>query len=341
MIKKCLSVVVSALIVASLCIMPAFASNGSVKQDARTYRVTLYAGNSGVFSDGSDAITWDVPFGGSVDFGARGITVTCPEKYYIKGVRLAADNSSKVAASMDASTESVNAPIPGGANNVTQDEDFVVTYGIKANRTAFTAKYVDANGNEIVSSDTYYGEIGDKVAPVAKYVEGYLPRENSQTLTLSGAADADNTIVFNYQKIADPNYVIRIIENNTVIILPGGEEVVITPTPIAEGEEAAPVTTPEGEVILADDGTPLATPIDEVDLDDNETPLADAGDGIVEGNQATGLAIESPLGWIIPALLACVVCSLAVFFALLLRNRRRDAQEANVATSNEDPNNWQ
>ena len=160
-LKKLLAAMVTVSMVSSFSLVNVAAAENY------TYTVTFYAGNQGSFTDLSglrvagkenpqisieedkvsvtglttgDEVTFDVNQGG--------ISLQEDSKYYIQGLRLSGrDNDEQMAAS---------------SFRVTEDQDYVVAYGIRGDMTSYTVNYVDEAGNELAPSRTYYGNIGDK-----------------------------------------------------------------------------------------------------------------------------------------------------------------------------------
>lgn len=89
------------------------------------------------------------------------VTLTADDascKYYVKGVRVAGADSS------------VDAP----SIKVTKDVDYIVAYGV-GETVPYKVRYVDANGNELLPEETYYGPADEEIYVSYKYVEGYVP----------------------------------------------------------------------------------------------------------------------------------------------------------------------
>lgn len=335
MIKRALSVLVAGALSASLCAMPALATtSGNIDEGMsfRTYTVDIYGGNNGVVNE-ADPYTFKVPAGGTVSFD--GLSVTMNEdvsgKYYVKGLRDASVNNAytgKFVVQPSGVTQTGDTTYKlSGSMKVTEDTDLVVAYGIKSQRVNYTVRYVDKDGVDIVPPDTYVGDIGDRPAPVAKYIDGYLPRAmNTVMPALKGGEET--VIEFDYVRL-DPTY--RVIYENEVItiITPEGEEITVTPVTEEEAEAAGgvvPIVDADGETILDEDGNPLAAPIAEENLEDDANPLASANGEAGISTQAQDAA--SILSWLLPLLAAIVVAGLIMFFALLIRSKRKDDKKS-------------
>ncbi len=135
-----------------------------------TYTVTFYAGNQGTFADGAGKIVMsNLKYGAFVSFDVQKdgvVTLNNSDKYYVKGLRKSGRDNSETD-ELEASRYSVT---------VKGDADYVVAYGIKGNQVAYTVNYQDANGKELLASNTYYGNVGDKPVVAYQYVEDILLR---------------------------------------------------------------------------------------------------------------------------------------------------------------------
>lgn len=347
---RCASAAVAALLAVSLTAGPALAAPEDVAApaapdaaaaEATSYTVRLYAGNRGLVNDGA-FFEWDgVPYGTDLDMSGARVTVTDP-KYYVKGIRLAGlDNVKDV--SYVGQVDDRN--FVAGSVRVTQDADYVLAYGIMANRVAYTVRYVDADGFGIAPSDVYYGDVGDTPAVTPVYVEGYVPNAYAISKTLVDDEEA-NVITFTYARVAAGYTTEPGDDGSTVVVTPEGERVPTrqpaAPAPAegaggadgegteagadAEAPEAAPValTTADGEEIIGDDGNPLMAPSERLNIDDDAVPLAAAGYG--EG-------AESPEGGLVlaanPASVALIGAGLLLLVvAFVLWRRRKNAREA-------------
>ena len=165
-----------------------------------TYTVTFFAGNRGNFVNGNGLTVENgngsirvepgkitvsgLKEGDIVSFNtqAGSLSLLDSGKYYVRGVRKSGRDNGTVAAS---------------AFRVTGDADYVAAYGIKGNTVAYTVNYEDADGNTLLESNTYYGNIGDKPVVAYAYIENYTPDVLAITKTLS-ANEAENVFTFVY-----------------------------------------------------------------------------------------------------------------------------------------------
>lgn len=198
--------------------------------DEYTYTVTFYAGNQGTFADGAGKIVMsNLKYGAFVSFDVQKdgvVTLNNSDKYYVKGLRKSGRDNSETD-ELEASRYSVT---------VKGDADYVVAYGIKGNQVAYTVNYQDADGKELLASNTYYGNVGDKPVVAYQYVEGYTPQALALTKTLSENS-AENVFTFRYTPIG-----------TTVVTIPGEITTVTTVVPGTTNVETitVPATTSAG-----------------------------------------------------------------------------------------------
>lgn len=353
------------------------AASAAVPQnyEGTKYTVTIYAGNQGsVYADtqaaGDDRSkavfeNWDpaVPF----DFSEIILEVPEDSKYYAKGLRLAGlDNirsnnirGEEIVATQLYANVDENGGLSGSPVAVTEDMDFVVAYGIKANRVLYTVNYVDANGNELAASKRIYGDVGDVPATAAAYVDGYVPRATVLTKTLS-SNEAENVITFTYDKLAD-GFTTQPNQNGGVdVVAPDGStapDAYVTEVARPVEEAAIEVTgagadaTDEGGQGVADQATdvegltaaagaadgpgePLVTDNGTVVLDDSGTPLAAPGEESLDDEEAPlasgqtlqGEQPQADMAWL-PWGIGAVVLLAAIVF-VLVRARKQTQQES-------------
>ena len=292
-LKKLLAAVVTASMVSSFSLLNVAAAGDY------TYTVTFYAGNQGTFSgieglsvsgkgtpqisqEGDKVSVTGLTRGDVISFDVNQGAVDLKEdsKYYVQGLRLSGRDND----------EQLEAP----AFWVTEDQDYVVAYGIQGDMTSYTVSYVDENGNELAPSRTYYGNVGDKPVVAYLYMDGYMPQALTLTRTLS-ANQADNVFTFEYS----PNPV-EVVPGETVTVTtvePGTTNVVTQQVPVAgtgvtgttgtagtgtgtagtagtgTGTGTAGTTGDTGAAGTTDDGNAA------VIGGDTQTGTADAGDG--------------------------------------------------------------
>ena len=201
----------------------------------------------------------------------KGVTISNDSKYYNKGFRVSGEDNS--------SSKLANPSI-----TVTEDQDYVMAYGIQGETVAYTVNYLDGDGNVLFPPATYYGNVGDKPVVAYQYVEGWQPQAYNLGKTL--VADASQN-VFDFIYTPVPTEV----TTNTVVV-PG--------QPAPEG--AAPEgTVPEvpappaleepvpAEEDIPDEDTPTDDgPADYRDLDEPDTPT-DNYEGDRDGDGEEGM----------------------------------------------------
>ena len=200
--------------------------------DEYTYTVTFYAGNQGTFADGAGKIVMsNLKYGAFVSFDVQKdgvVTLNNSDKYYVKGLRKSGRDNSETD-ELEASRYSVT---------VKGDADYVVAYGIKGNQVAYTVNYQDADGKELLASNTYYGNVGDKPVVAYQYVEGYTPQALALTKTLSENS-AENVFTFRYTPIG-----------TTVVTIPGETTTVTTVVPGTTNVETITVPATRPTILL-------------------------------------------------------------------------------------------
>ncbi len=320
-----------------------------------TYTVTIYAGNQGTFAENAAPwITVDKTESGSkakssVSTAKGMITVSGLEKndvitfdqnilqtdavrynaqnrYYIKGIRQSGQDNS----------------VAAYAYRVDRDADCVLAYGVKGNMVAYTVNYQDADGNELLPSETFYGNVGDKPVIAYKYKDGYEPDVRALAKTLD-ANEAKNVFTFTYHE-ADRGIVTRqtgtpgTTTNTITELLPGAVPAAIPGTTAEEGtadEEETGEETAEAE----EEGTETAgeeedqAPLQE--LGDEQVPLAnqDLKDLDEEEIPASNIQLDKVVKKGLP-LAACIGIAIAAVSALAILavvvKKRRDQKGITV-----------
>ena len=166
-----------------------------------TYTVRVYGGNPSVgeLTVGENGVyEVEVAYGEVFTFDVEENVQVNDTKYYAKGIRESGKD---------------NATYQPEGYTITEDTDFVVAYGMKSTMVKYTVNYVDANGDPLMDSRTYYGNIGDNPVVAFLYQEGYQPQEYELTQTLV-EDESQNVFTFEYTEI-EPEVI--------VIVLPGAE----------------------------------------------------------------------------------------------------------------------
>lgn len=310
--KTAKKILMSLTILASACLLAGLpAENTQAAAKEYTYTVNIYAGDQGTFTDAVKLSVDHRKSGNksksqvkiakgmitvsglvekdriSVDLGTDSLKLD-EERYYVKGVRQSGWDNKMATKIFD----------------VQRDEDYVVAYGVRGNMVAYTVNYQDADGNELLPSDTYYGSVGDKPVVAYRYVEGYDPEVAALTKTLT-ANEAENEFTFVYTPVSTDVVTRQVgtpgtITSTVTELIPGTTTTTRTTTgttgttetaetaeEAAAPEEAAPAeeaAAPEEEAVpeeetapleeIGDEEVPLANQ-DLKDLDEEEVPTSD------------------------------------------------------------------
>lgn len=195
---RCLKKVQLSLLILSMFIA-LLPQTAFAEEEEYTYTVRLYAGNQGTLT--GEGIS--IPAGASVTYGEERIVISglkygdlvyivyqdavtvTDERYYARGVRRSGRDNSEA-------TES--------SFLVASDRDYVIAYGVKGDMVAYTVNYLDADGNSLLPSDTYYGSAGERQYVSARYVDGYQPQALNMVKTLS-TNEAENVFDFQYTPV--------------------------------------------------------------------------------------------------------------------------------------------
>ncbi len=241
-----LSCVLCALCLLAALAVPApakAAQSGQAEQTGKpySYKIRIYAGRQGTVG-GGEVLEYDsVAYGSRVIFSRNDVQLFDNSKYYVRGLRKSGVDNSEAQQSL--------------SFEVTEDQDYVVAYGILGDAVSYVINYQDREGNTLAPSETYYGNVGDKPVIAYLYIEGYRPQAYNLTRTLSENA-AENVFTFIYTPISEGGGGMPPAENQTQ----GGETenpgTTVTPgTPGAPGETGTVVLPPEAIAPVAPGGT--------------------------------------------------------------------------------------
>lgn len=310
-----------------------------------TYTITLYSGNVGelttaaVASDGGGSVSCDgdkieisgLQLGSSVSFNAQAGTIINDDVHYARGVRLSGH---------DNSTVSNSAIVVDGS------QDYVVAYAIPDTLVEYTVYYTDRDGNQLLESETFHGNVGDEAVMGFRYVDGWAPIVSNIRMTLSDDP-TQNVMAFVYDPIERPVVTIdggttteeTTIDNTTTTTEGGGATTVATTvgggtaaTPVAAATDAttaaADATTAAADAAtttLANNPNALASgtnPANEVTLDSGTNALASGQEGAASGNGISPLHTAGLVG--IGAAAAAGIGALGYLF---MKNRRKDEEQ--------------
>ena len=208
--------------------------------ESYNYMVRIYAGKEGTFAsggtskngvvgtveDGGSAIIYrDVQPGDVIAFQADSVQLNEGSKYYIKEIR-------------ESGKDNYDLEYPQlSAFTVDGDDDYVVAYALLGSSVSYTINYVDANGKELIPSQTFYGNIGDKPVIAYRYVENYFPQAYNLTGELSEDA-SKNVFTFVYQEVK-PTIIPAEDETSSETETPAAGEGETTPAGTEGGNEDA------------------------------------------------------------------------------------------------------
>lgn len=182
------------------------------------------------------------------------------ERYYVRGIAQAGREESEAAQ---------------GTFTVDGNRDFVAAYGIKGDMVAYTVNYLDANGNTLLPSDTYYGNPGERQYVSSRYVDGYVPQAYNLVKTLS-TNEAENVFNFTYTTAAPGTVTPPAAEGGADTAGTAGADAAAG----AAGADAAAGAGAAGDADVEAEADGLVeapdeeVPQDLVNLDDEEVPLA-------------------------------------------------------------------
>lgn len=189
----------SLLLLSSLVLV--FGQSALAADEEYSYTVRLYAGNQGqltgsgisapsgakVSKSGTEITITGLKYGDTVYMNPQDAAKSTDSKYYVKGIRRSGRDNSEA-------TES--------SFRVASDRDYVIAYGISGNLVAYRVNYLDEDGNELLGSDTYYGNPGERQYVSSRYVEGYQPQALNMVKTLS-TDESKNVFDFRYAPVAE------------------------------------------------------------------------------------------------------------------------------------------
>lgn len=284
-----------------------------------TYTVRVFAGAHGTI-DGEEMVVYtDLPYGSRVNFDISRVSLDENSKYYVKGIRESGRDNNTV------SEPSIY---------VTEDIDYVVAYGIKGSSVAYTVNYMDADGNTLYPSATFYGNVGDRPVMAFQYIDGYHPQAYNLTKTLSENA-SENVFTFIYSRIATDDE-------------PNGDDTTPADTePMEDDDNNKGEVLPPDTDIIPDDNQGSGEddgPGEVVDLDDSQTPKSNffqAAKEAVEkaakavGNWWSGLSAGAKIAVIVGAALLLILL-LVLLILLLLRRRKKDEEDEDEVEEDDD-----
>lgn len=296
------------------------------------YKIRVFAGNQGAFTDGSTMKEFEP--GESFDPASIAVKPATTEedgteyeKYYVKGIKPSGSDLSENLGN----TSFVD---------VKSDMDYVVVYGVRGAMTSYTVEYLDANGNALAQSRTYEGNIGDKPIVPYLYIEGYTPQAYSLTMTLRSAEERPEGNVFTFRYTPVPvvgggnrtvydEEVVTTTNTTTEIVPAEGAEADAAGGGVAvipgEGGDAQGEAGAAGEAGEAAGGeeTP-AEPQELIDLDDEEVPLANipgSNGGIFGIGEPGAFFVNMPPAVLVGVVSLAVLAVAAAWYLLFMRKK--------------------
>lgn len=178
-----------------------FGQSALAADEEYSYTVRLYAGNQGqltgsgisapanakVSKSGAEITITGLKYGDTVYMSPQDAAKSTDSKYYVKGIRRSGRDNSEA-------TES--------SFRVASDRDYVIAYGISGNLVAYRVNYLDEEGNELLGSDTYYGNPGERQYVSSRYIDGYQPQALNMVKTLS-TDESKNVFDFRYAPVGE------------------------------------------------------------------------------------------------------------------------------------------
>ena len=160
---------------------------GSINGGIQVRKASGNGSSVSIESKGDKVVVNGLEYGDVISCDAQGnVSLNENSKYYVKGIRLSGRDNNTVAQS---------------AFLVSGDQDYVVAYGIPGELAEYTVNYVDANGNKLADSKTYYGNVGDEPVIAYLYIDGYIPSSYNQSGKLVSDA-SKNVFNFVYNRAA-------------------------------------------------------------------------------------------------------------------------------------------
>ncbi len=300
------------------------------KPQAYTYKIRVFAGKQGTFTDG----LLEKDYTGNA-FNLDDITVKPAiaedgseyQKYYVKGIKPSGSDNSDMLSNPSFVT-------------VDSDMDYVVVYGVRGDMVSYTVNYLDVNGNALAPGRTYEGNIGDKPIVPYLYIEGYMPQAYSLTKTLA-ADETQNVFTFRYTRVTTGTgggggggdttiYDEEIVNttNTTPVVVPGGGA-----DAAGAGGGVTVVPGDTGAAGAGDAGGAAAAeePQELVDLDDEEVPLANVpgsnGGGSGIGSEPGSFFVNLPPAVIVGIVSMAVLVVAAAWFLMFKRKKKGTGED--------------
>ena len=204
------------LLLSSVSSMQVQAAESSVGDNM--YTVRIFSGAQGTFNGGVTRI--DMPAGQGVTLDLTEVLAgvemlpgkdaagnAVESKYYAKGIRESGKDNDTI----------------GAVYQVTHDVDLVVAYAMKGGDVEYTVRYLKADTKEeLLPSEHFYGNVGDKPVVAYKYIDGYVPQAYNLAKTLKEDA-AQNVFTFLYTENENAGYYYYETDGGIRYVDKGGE----------------------------------------------------------------------------------------------------------------------
>lgn len=259
-----------------------------------TFTVRIYAGNIGSI-DGGDVLTISgIPYGGTITVTEDQVTITDSEyiekEYHALGFRESGHDNDPI--------YSFGTPV-----TITRDMDFVIGYGMWSKVVQYVVAYKHAATHaDLLPTQIFYGNVGDKPVVAYQYVEKYKPQAPALTKTLVDDA-TQNLFIFYYTPVP------VVTGGGGAVIPAGGSGGAVVPSSssssssssgsgstasgsgtaggAAAGNPGTTSTAPAGTNVSAPANAVAVDPVEIVDLDVAENAAAPGTVGAVSGDRAS------------------------------------------------------
>lgn len=297
--KKVLGFVCAIVIALALCCTAQLANAQQAYADDYRYTVTLYAGD-GTINGASSHEVGTYAYGDKVTINLDDYTVVPNDaRYEPNGIYAVGQNHDNAAKSV--------------SFEVTSNKQYIVDYSLTKGQADYTINFVDANGNELMESQTITGAVGDKPVFAFQYIEGYQPQSlvaHGQTFAIGDKKGCTVTLTGN--KVAD---------EFTLVYEPVAAGST-TSTGGSEGTEGvAGDGATEGEGTEGAAGEEVADPANLIDIDDEANPLA----GSTSYEESNDFGLAEVLPWVLGVLVAAAVIAVIALAVVKKRSAKQDA----------------
>lgn len=243
-------------------------------KEETTYTVRLFAGAHGTVGGQEMLVYTGLKYGSPLPFNQRMVTLDGGSKYYIKGIRESGKDNNTTPTADQLEKE----------YTVTEDQDYVVAYGVLGNSVAYTVQFQTEDGTDLAPPETYYGNVGDRPVIAFLYIDGYLPQAYNLTGTLQ-RDEASNVFTFVYTPVSPEAAAAGAAAGAAAAAPAAAAPAAAAPAAAAgAGAGAAAGAGDAAAAAAAAAAEGVAPPEDLVEVGDEETPLANPEGEEDEGN---------------------------------------------------------